>query len=252
MVEIDESNWAIVSGGSLGIGRATVERLAAEGLSGIVLDIAEPARLPDGWAYQRTDFSSVNDIVMSVSGLRRSRVRSTSPISVPPRLVVCAAGVNSDSATAFDVRAADWDRIININLRGTFFLAREVMAWMRDAESGGRIITIASTLATASVRANPHYSISKAGVVQLTRVLALEGAVHGVQVNAISPGTVETGMTVPFRTDENWSKERLPKIPAKRFAMPEEIAEVICKIGLIETTYLTGEQILVDGGFLLP
>lgn len=239
--------WALVSGGSQGIGRATVDRLASEGIGGVVLDILEPSALPVNWSFYRVDFSSVDEILSTVAHLRTEDLNAG-----PPRLVVCAAGVNGSSPTAFDVDEFDWDRIIDINVKGVFFLAREAMAWMRDSGLGGRIISIASTLATASIRANPHYSISKAAVVQMTRVLALEGAVHGVQVNAISPGVVETAMTVPFRSDEAWTKERIPKIPAGRFALPEEIAEVICKIGLIETTYLTGQEIRVDGGFLLP
>jgi len=235
---------AIVSGGSSGIGWATVARLAERGLVGVILDVIPPDALPPGWEHERVDLADAHAVQRSVS-LLRERLPA-------PRLLVSAAGLNGRASTAFDVDVEEWDRVLDVNLRGTFFLARDVLAWMRDGGRGGRIINVASQLASVVVPPNPHYQISKAGVLQLTRALALAGAPHDVQVNTVSPGIVSTPMTAQVRADAAWSADRLARIPAGRFAAPEEIAEVIAAIGLLETSYVTGTEIVVDGGYLLP
>jgi NAD(P)-dependent dehydrogenase (short-subunit alcohol dehydrogenase family) len=235
---------AIVSGGASGIGRATVALLAERGLRGVVLDVASPDTLPAGWEHAELDLADVPAVQRMVAQLRE-RLPA-------PGLLVSAAGVNGRAPTAFDVDAEEWDRVLDVNLRGTFFLARDVLTWMRDGGRGGRILNVASQLASVVVEPNPHYQISKAGVLQMTRALALAGAAYDVQVNTISPGIVSTPMTEQVRTDATWTTDRLARIPAGRFAEPEEIAEVIAAVGLLETTYLTGTEIVVDGGYLLP
>jgi NAD(P)-dependent dehydrogenase (short-subunit alcohol dehydrogenase family) len=235
---------ALVSGGSSGIGRATVRLLAQRGLGGVVLDVSAPEELPQDWEHVALDLADVEALQDAVTGLR-GRLPA-------PRLLVNAAGVNGRAATPFEVDVEEWDRVLDVNLRGAFFLARDVLAWMRDEGQGGHIVNVASQLASVVVAPNPHYQISKAGVLQLTRALALAGAPHAVQVNTVSPGIVKTAMTERVMTDTDWTADRLARIPAGRFADPEEIAEVIVAIGLLGTSYLTGAEVVVDGGYLLP
>jgi NAD(P)-dependent dehydrogenase (short-subunit alcohol dehydrogenase family) len=235
---------ALVSGGASGIGAATVRLLARRGLSGVTLDVREPDDLPPGWEHVSLDLSEVTGLQACVTALR-GRLPA-------PRLLVNAAGVNGRASSAFEVDVEEWDRVLDVNLRGTFFLARDVLAWMRDDARGGHIVNVASQLASVVVPPNPHYQISKAGVLQVTRALALAGAPHSVQVNTVSPGIVNTPMTEGVMSDASWTSDRLARIPAGRFAEPEEIAEVIVAVGLLETSYLTGTEIVVDGGYLLP
>ena len=234
--------WAIVTGGASGIGRAVVQRLADHGMRGRVLDLAAPGDLPTGWDYAPLDIGDVTAVQRCTALLRAS--------DQSPRLLVNAAGVNGSAPSAFDVDGDEWDRVHAVNLRGMFFLARDVLDWMRQRD-GGMIINVASQLATAVVRPNPHYQIAKAGVLQLTRVLALEGAKDGICVNTVSPGIVATPMTDRVMQDPAWTADRLARIPVGRFALPEEIAEVIVAIGLLRTSYLTGAEVVVDGGYLL-
>lgn len=238
----DRPDRALVAGGASGIGRATVDLLAAGGLHGLVLDPATPDDLPTGWDHLALDVSDLDALQHGVNGLRR-----TSP---PPRLLVNAAGVNGVAASAFEVDGAEWDRVHTVNLRGAFFLARDVLDWMRERGSG-TIINVASQLASVVVRPNPHYQVAKAGLLQVTRVLALEGAPDGIAVNTVSPGIVRTPMTDRVMEDEQWTADRLARIPVGRFATADEIAEVIVAIGLVRTPYLTGTEVVVDGGYLL-
>ncbi len=234
--------WALVAGGASGIGAATVRRLAGHGVHGVVLD-RDP--FPDdlaGWETHVVDLGDPQAIDDEIARLHDA--------FSAPRLLVNAAGVNGSASSAYDVDSHEWDRVHAINLRGAFLLARDVLAWMRD-DGGGSIINVASQLATAVVRANPHYQVAKAGVLQVTRTLALEGAADGVSVNSVSPGIVTTPMTDRVMADPEWTRDRLARIPAGRFAHPEEVAEVIVAIGLLETSYLTGSEIVVDGGYLL-
>lgn len=240
----DERHCAIVSGGSSGIGRATVDRLASLGMTGVVLDRASGPDLPDGWEHVTLDLTDVAAVPTVVHALRER---------IPcPHVVVAAAGANGTVPSAYDLTPEEWDRVIDINLRGTFFLTREIMRWQREAGRRGRIVTVASQLGTAVVRPNPHYQISKAGVIQLTRTLALEGAADGIVVNTVSPGIVVTPMTDRYVEDESWTRDRLGRIPLGRFAGPDEVAEVIVAIATLETDYMTGSEIVVDGGYLLP
>ena len=233
---------ALVAGGASGIGRATVELLASKGLHGLVIDSSTPEDLPAGWDHHRVDISDLFALQRSVAELRR--------VLPPPQLLVNAAGVNGVAASAFEVDGAEWDRVHAVNLRGAFFLGRDVLDWMRE-RGGGNIINVASQLASVVVRPNPHYQVAKAGVLQVTRVLALEGAPHGVSVNTVSPGIVTTPMTDRVMKDEQWKADRLASIPVGRFASADEIAEVIVAVGLVQTPYLTGTEIVVDGGYLL-
>ena len=236
--------WAIVSGGTSGIGRATVDRLAARGVRGVVLDRTTRGVLPDGWEHVTLNLTDVTAITAVIDQLR-GRIPC-------PRILVTAAGANGSVSSIFDLTQPEWDRVIDTNLRGTFFLARDVMCWQKDEGKEGRIVTISSQLATAVVRPNPHYAISKAGILQLTRVLALEGATCGIRVNAVSPGIVVTPMTERYVQDETWKQDRLGRIPLARFAEPDEIAEVIVAVAMLETSYMTGSEIVIDGGYLLP
>lgn len=236
------AGWALITGGASGIGRATVARLAESGISGLVLDQHEAADLPSGWTSREVDISDTRALGDLVHRLRAERDS--------PRLLVQAAGVNGTASSAFEVDVEEWDRVHAVNLRGSFFLGRDVLAWMGE-HGRGSIINVASQLATAVVRPNPHYQIAKAGVLQLTRTLALEGASCGVSVNTVSPGIVATPMTNRVMSDASWAADRLARIPMGRFADPGEIAEVIAALGLLTTPYLTGAEIVVDGGYLL-
>ncbi len=153
-----------------------------------------------------------------------------------------------------ELTADEWDRVLNLNLRVPFLLTRAVARGMIAAGKGGSIVNISST---ASVLARPgiaHYGASKAGLNQLTRVLAIELAPHGIRVNAILPGVIETAtvaaaLTTPAARDELAAKQA--RIPMGRLGTPEEIAEMAAFLLSPAASYSTGSLCTADGGFSL-
>ena len=153
-----------------------------------------------------------------------------------------------------DLSADEWDRVLNLNLRAPFLLTRAVARGMIAAGKGGAIVNISST---ASVLARPgiaHYGASKAGLNQLTRVLAVELASHGIRVTAILPGVIETAtvaaaLTTPAARDEMAAKQS--RIPMRRLGTPEEIAEFAAFLLSPAASYSTGSLCTADGGFSL-
>ena len=153
-----------------------------------------------------------------------------------------------------DLSADEWDRVLNLNLRAPFLLTRAVARGMIAGGKGGAVVNISST---ASVLARPgiaHYGASKAGLNQLTRVLAVELAPHGIRVNAILPGVIETATVVAALTtaaarDEMAAKQS--RIPMARLGTPEEIAELAAFLLSPAASYSTGSLCTADGGFSL-
>lgn len=154
----------------------------------------------------------------------------------------------------FELSADEWDRVMNINLRTPFLLTRAIAQGMIAAGIAGSIVNISST---ASVLARPgiaHYGASKAGLNQLTRVLAVELAPHGIRVNAILPGVIETAtvaaqLTTRAARDEMAAKQS--RIPMGRLGTPEEIAKMAAFLLSPEASYSTGSLCTADGGFSL-
>ena len=153
-----------------------------------------------------------------------------------------------------DLSVDEWDRVLNINLRAPFLLTRAVAKGMLATGKGGAIVNISST---ASVLARPgiaHYGASKAGLNQLTRVLAVELAPHGIRVNAILPGVIETAtvtaaLTTAAARDEMAAKQS--RIPMGRLGTPDEIAELAAFLPSPAASYSTGSLFTADGGFSL-
>jgi NAD(P)-dependent dehydrogenase (short-subunit alcohol dehydrogenase family) len=153
-----------------------------------------------------------------------------------------------------DVSADEWDRVLSLNLRTPFLLTQAVARRMIAEKRGGSIVNISST---ASLLARPgisHYGASKAGLNQLTRILAVELAPHGIRVNAILPGVIETGtvhtaLTTPAAKAEMAAKQA--RIPMGRLGTPEEIAELAVFLLSAASSYSTGGLFTADGGFSL-
>jgi len=168
-------------------------------------------------------------------------------------VLVNCAGIHR-MAPIVETKLEDWEKVMAINLTGTFLVSRAVLRKMLIQERGA-IINIASNAALAARLENGAYAASKAGVVQLTRVMALEVARRGITVNAISPGTTATAMVkenyspeqIRHLTDGNLERFR-PPIPTGRVALPEEHAALVVFLASDEARQITGQNIFVDGG----
>jgi 3-oxoacyl-[acyl-carrier protein] reductase len=155
----------------------------------------------------------------------------------------------SKETPILDIEAADWDRILAVNLRSVFLLSREAFRHMKS-RSRGKIISMASASAKiGGLVVGAHYAASKAGVICFTKSLALQAAPFGINVNAVCPGPTRTPMTDAW--GEKANKDFAAKIPFKRYGEPEEIAEAVLWLSTERSRYVTGEILDVNGGLVM-
>jgi len=148
-----------------------------------------------------------------------------------------------------DLTAAEWDEVLNINLRSAFLSSKEVYPAMKKG-GGGKIINIGSMLSLLGMSKAPAYGASKGGIVQLTRSLAVAWAQDNIQVNAILPGYINTDLTLALRNDVPGLNERvLDRTPAKRWGEPEDIKGAAIYLASQASDFVTGVALPVDGGF---
>jgi 2-deoxy-D-gluconate 3-dehydrogenase len=163
-------------------------------------------------------------------------------------ILVNNAGINIPRL-AVDVTEADWDRVLDVNLKGVFFSAQAVAKQAMIPQGGGKIINIASQMGVIGYSYRAAYCSSKAGVVNLTRVLAFEWAQHKILVNAIGPTFVETPLTRPMFEDAAFREDVLRRIPLGRIGKPEDIVGAAVYLASPASDLVTGQTLLVDGGW---
>ena len=242
-----EGRVALVTGAQQGIGRAIAVALARDGADVGVnfLDDAAAAEKVAGEirGFGRRAVTVQGDVsqTASVQGMVKTVVDALGP----PDVLVNNAGV-FPRASFLELQEREWDHVLGVNLKGSFLCAQAVARALVAANRPGAIVNISSS----AVRGDPrgvHYSSSKAGVVGLTRAMALALAPHGIRVNAIAPGLTDTAQPRYGNTEEQIA-ERAREIPLGRIAQPEEIAKVAVFLASAESGWVTGELIHVNGG----
>ena len=163
-------------------------------------------------------------------------------------MLVNNAGI-ANTAPALHLAEDDWDRVVDTNLKGAFLCAQAAARLMKDG-GGGTIVNVASILASRVAAQVAPYAASKAGLVQLTRALALEWARHGVRVNALLPGYVETEINRGFFASEA-GRAMLKRIPQRRLGQPADLDGPLLLLCSDASRYMTGAEIAVDGGHLV-
>lgn len=220
---------AIVTGGASGMGRATVELLEQRGVSVSVFDVngAPPV-----------DVADVAQVDAAVARVRAEH----GPIDI----VVNAAGVGVGGTVVDDTYREMWDRALAVNVTGAMNVVRACMPDLL-ASGTGRIVNIASTEALTAARRTGPYTMSKHALLGFTRSLAVDHGRTGLTANAVCPGAVLTGMTerYPAEAREEFARRR---IPVGRYARPEEVAYVIAMLTDVESSFVNGATIVVDGG----
>ena len=236
-----QGSVALVTGASAGLGRATARRLAAEGARVACLDLlADDAGLGAAGLGLAVD-------VRDESGLAEA-VERTVEWGGRLDLVVTAAGVASFGHTT-DVVLTEWERLLAVNLTGTFLTARAALPHLVRAR--GALVTVASLAGVRGYRYSAAYSATKGGVVALTRALAVEYAPVGVRVTCVCPGSIDTGLTrnlapVPAADERLLAHGRALVDPP--VSQPEEIAGAIAYLGSPEARFATGAVLRMDGG----
>ncbi|HXX93907.1 MAG TPA: SDR family oxidoreductase [Planctomycetota bacterium] len=163
-------------------------------------------------------------------------------------ILVNNAGVNVPRL-AVDVSEEDWDRVLDVDLKGVFFTAQAVAKKAMIPQWGGKIVNISSQMGVVGYTYRAAYCAAKAGVVNLTRVLAFEWARHGITVNAVAPTFVETPLTRPMFDDPAFKSDVLGRIPLGRLGRPEDIVGSVVYLSSASADMVTGHTLLVDGGW---
>ncbi|MDW5594087.1 SDR family NAD(P)-dependent oxidoreductase [Conexibacter stalactiti] len=233
---------AAITGATSGIGAACARALAQEGCEIVAADLrpAPAGQLPEGWLAVEAD-------VASADGGRRVVDAALERFGRLDVLVACA-GIYETGALD-DVDADRWDQVMAVNLRGTFLCAQAAIAAMRP-RGWGRVITLASIAARNGGRlAGPAYVASKAGVVGLTRSLAHAAGPHGITVNCVAPGVIDTPMTGVMG---DAAKAQLAGgTPLRRNGRPEEVADVVAMLASERAGFVHGALVDVNGGLAM-
>jgi NAD(P)-dependent dehydrogenase (short-subunit alcohol dehydrogenase family) len=226
---------ALVTGGSRGLGAAIAAAARREGAACMVLARSEVAGVPT----VRADVADAEAVGAAVDEAA-ARLGGLDAL-------VCAAGVDCAWAPTGEMRVAEWDRTIAVNLSGTFYVCRAALGHL--AAGGGAIVAVTSV---AGLRAWPEdvaYNASKAGVELLVRTIAVEYGPRGVRANCLAPGVVDAGMTDEI-TDAGERARLAAQHPLGRFGRPEEVAEAAVWLLSDAAGFTTGTTLVVDGGFL--
>jgi 3-oxoacyl-[acyl-carrier protein] reductase len=249
---------AVVTGGASGIGRATVLRFASEGAKVAIVDVESQMELANKVAGEvKAAGGAAMFAPANVANRAQVEAMIDSVVKQFGRLdiLVANAGITRDAFTIRRTKEGEvkrmseenWDAVLNVNLKGTWLCCQAAALPMIDQKYGKMSLT-----ASFGIRGNmgqANYAASKAGIIGLTRTLALEFARYNINVNCIAPGATKTPMTATIPAD--LVAKLSEKIPLKRFAEPEEMANVHAFLVSDEASYITGQCILTDGGSTL-
>lgn len=242
-----QGKTAVITGGASGIGRAIAEQFAKEGAIIAIVDVnrdkAEAAAAEmsaqghNAWSTVADvrDEASINAAVASI--LTRGNID----------ILVNSAGIGV-LASFLETTAEMFDTVHAINMRGTFLFAQAVARTMVDGKVAGSIVNIGSASGIRGNAGRTAYGVGKAGIGMLTKIMAVELAVHGIRTNAIAPGPIET----PLATGAHSSAARdawLNELPIRRYGTPEEVARVALFLASDDSSYVSGHILSVDGGF---
>src|SRR3990172_77381 len=233
---------ALVTGAAKGIGRAIVERLVNENYFVIAIDIDEAGgkKLIAKFGKEKLQFAKANIYKEKiVKSLFEKIVKEFKQVDV----LVNNAGIIRDNMI-WNMPSEDFDLVINVNLKGTWLMCREASKIMKQQNSG-RIVNISSRACLGN-RGQSNYSASKAGMIALTRVLALELGKYNVYVNAVAPGLIDTPLTQ--KLEKEILQKLIEKKQKKSMGKPNDVANVVAFLASEKTQFITGQTIYVDGG----
>jgi NAD(P)-dependent dehydrogenase (short-subunit alcohol dehydrogenase family) len=238
---------AIITGGARGIGKATAIKMAEEGASVAMLDVlseevskaAKELEVMGGSALGiQADVSHKSEVVKAVEKV----ISQFGKVDI----LVNNAGLLKP-ALLEDVREEDWDALINVNLKGTFFCTRAVLPFMKKARYG-KIVSISSR-SSLGKEERTVYGATKAGIIGLTRTWALELARYNINVNCIAPGPIATELFAANNpVDSPKTKAIINGVPLKRMGQPEDVANLAAFLSSEEASFITGQVIFVCGG----
>lgn len=252
MFEDLSSSVAVITGGARGLGYSLATALAAQGMSIGIIDLLEdsPAsadRLADEYDVAtvavRTDVTDAGAVEEAFAAIEAKLGT--------PRVLITAAGITEWGDSA-EIEPATWNKVINVNLDGTFFAAQSFARRLLAAKLGGSAIFVSSMsgFIVNVPQAQASYNASKAAVSQLAKSLAVEWAPQGIRVNAIAPGYFLSDMTRQFiEKNHELAKQWTARIPVGRMGEPEDLHGLTVYLASETSKYLTAQTIVIDGGY---
>ena len=244
-----EDKVIVITGAAQGIGAACAERFAQDGATVALWDVNDAGanalaqtltqRGNQAAAFQ-CDVSSKADVDAALAATLAAFGRVDALIN--------NAGIFK-AANFLDITEADWDAVLNVNLKGAFLVAQAVARAMVRAGKGGAIVHMSSVNSVMAIPTIASYNVSKGGINQLTRVMAISLAEHGIRVNAVGPGTIATELARQAVLGSEGARARImSRTPLQRLGEPGEIADVCAFLISSASSYMTGEIVYVDGG----
>jgi NAD(P)-dependent dehydrogenase (short-subunit alcohol dehydrogenase family) len=227
---------AVVTGGTRGIGFAITERLLKDGLDVITTGTKKDAKYPVGASYYPVDFLSDDSVITFVEFLKQQQVD----------ILINNAGINKIGEFE-SINMKDFDRILQVNLRAPFQLCQAVIPNMK-ANNWGRIVNLTSIFGNVSKEYRALYSSSKFGLDGMTAALSAEVSEFGILANSVGPGFIDTDLTRNVLSDKGIAKIQ-KSIPMKRLGRVDEIASLVSWLVSEENTYISGQNLMIDGGF---
>ena len=244
----EQKRVAFVTGASQGIGAAIALGLARDGFA-VAVSSTRPAKLSsvlDGLGAAGVESLPVELDVRSQPSIERAMAEVVGALGQVDVLVNNAA--IPLRRAALDITPEDWETVIDTDLTGTFFMSQQMGRHLVKTSRPGAIISIASTHGLVGFDGRAVYGIAKAGVMHMTRMLAIEWAEHGIRVNAVAPGRVDTPSRAPTLAEPGYKEKALGRIPLKRFATVDDVAAAVRYLAGSEAGYITGQTIVLDGG----
>jgi 2-deoxy-D-gluconate 3-dehydrogenase len=239
---------ALVTGAAQGLGQAMAVALAEAGADVAGADVGDLDATRAGVEAAGRRFAGIAENLRGTAAAARV-VDEAAKVLGRLDILVNNAGIIR-RADSIDFSEADWDDVIDINLKSVFFLAQAAARRFLAQGGGGKIVNVASLLSFQGGIRVPSYTAAKSGVLGLTRLLANEWAPKGINVNAIAPGYMATANTAPLRADPVRSAEILGRIPAGRWGQPGDLAGAVVFLCSSAADYVHGSVIAVDGGWL--
>lgn len=248
MISFDLSRRrALVTGANTGIGQAIAVALAEAGADVALVGRSEPGETLAAIGAAGRKALDIRADLSGTGPLGQVVEQTVAGLGGLDILVNNAGIIRRDDL--LDFSEADWDAVLDTNLKSLFFLSQAAARHMAG-QGSGKIVNIASLLSFQGGIRVPSYAAAKSGVAGVTRAMANELAPKGVQVNAIAPGYIATNNTAPLQADETRSRQILERIPAGRWGRPEDIAGAAVYLASPASDYVTGQILAVDGGWL--
>ena len=239
---------ALITGASQGIGAAIAAALARDGFD-LALTSTRPDKLRpivDAAAGAGANAAPFALDLRSQPSIEKAMAEAASVFGHIDVLVNNAA--IPLKKLALEVTPAEWDSVMDTNLTGTFFMSQQMGRHLVEAARPGCIISIASTHGLVALEGRSIYGIAKAGVMHMTRMLAIEWAQHGIRVNAVAPGRVDTPSRAPSLAEPGYEEGALARIPLKRFGTVDDVAGAVSYLASAQASYITGQTLVLDGG----